>query len=187
MWLMHFHVACNHLMFVGTQFWLSMSLQATRTVEVLMQMAHSSGRAHPLYKYRSSRGCMEHIALAMERQYVPRGQAIIQRSSAEQRRSVPTKIESAVHVIDHGEVIVTEVQPSGFSESRTLTGGGFFGEQTLDDNYHNPQLYGGVSYIWQAVAKHDAIVPTCLYWPRKKPTQWLMLVSDENQKSCSEK
>ncbi len=156
MWLMHFHVACNHLMFVGTQFWLSMSLQATRTVEVLMQMAHSSGRAHPLYKYRSSRGCMEHIALAMERQYVPRGQAIIQRSSAEQRRSVPTKIESAVHVIDHGEVIVTEVQPSGFSESRTLTGGEFFGEQTLDDNYHNPQLYGGVSYIWQAVAKHDA-------------------------------
>lgn len=36
MWLMHFHVACKHLIFVGTQFWLSMSLQTTRTVEVLM-------------------------------------------------------------------------------------------------------------------------------------------------------
>ena len=36
MWLMHFYVACNHLIYVGTQFWLSMSLQTTRTVEALM-------------------------------------------------------------------------------------------------------------------------------------------------------
>ena len=127
-------------------------------------IAHASERSHPLYKFRSSRGCLEHIALAMERHYVPRGRAIIQRTSAEQRRSTPINIETTLHVIDHGQMLITEVQPSGYSESRTLKGGQYFGEQTLDDNYDNPQLYGGISYIWSAVAKHDA---TCWSLPRE--------------------
>lgn len=120
-------------------------------------IAQSSDCAHPLYKFRSSRGCLEHIALAMERSYIPRGQTIVQHISAERRRKVPTQIEAALHIIDRGEVIVTEVRPNGFSESRTLKERDFFGERTLSDHYHNPQLYCGESFIWQAVAKHDAI------------------------------
>ena len=131
-----------------------------------LDTAHDVDASHPLYKYRSSRGCMEHIALAMEMKSVRRGQAIIRRTRSEVKRNIeihrdividtyPEKIEPALHVIEQGEMEITEMKPTGFSQSYTLKSGEVFGAQTLHEK--DAQLFTGMSYIWQAIAKHDAI------------------------------